>query len=966
MDRKQIKNILNVSRIIVFLILLLCIFNINKSYVYADDGIRYVTTNNADRTLLKGGKMSNGEQSLQCGVPIHINNTKTDCYEENGKNWCKFDEVAGLKISGVVDRDKLSDQPNSVEHYCENRNDIETYYTRTINKIMYLGFYTDYIDEFGKYHGAEESGCGYAVFVSYCYYYMTEDEEHCFISYNTNEINEERQFRGTVAYDGGDRLYNNPSEAYQKCASYDEIKSGQTKFDIDQNVDYSKPRYAEESAYISGAGYSCGDELWLSYCNDTVCYYHSVNDIHYGSMQQGVVNRSMLKTSRDEVKCNLKSYVRDTGSLAGLSSKILEKTTTRQNTTTKQNNTTSTTKKNDKEVSKKCIDDKNSNLMGSGTFFVCYKDGEDNSSIEKMVDKNVTCANGYDKKTITITNENEISFENNKYGRTYKVSCDKEDGSTEKNVKPILSVSSGLVTSDGTGTISISAKASNGNIVKYYVSELYEAPTQTTKGWISTNTDSFSVTSTPGIKYFWVMDSYGNISNAVGGGVYDTTNSDTTVKTLKLSDYSGNVDIVGANDYYDGISTYKLLSNDLISDNKLADGFNPYTSEYKVNVKSPTLTVTSTLTSSDSKFVSGYGPRTVNLKYGMNTILIKIENNKGKIRTYTILVNREDDRKSDNTLNDIKLSVGKIEFNSNVTDYKIEIDKNVSSVNVEASINSELAKYVTGYTPGEVKIDGDITTKLIKVQSEYKTTRTYVLTFIKKGKDRITNRDLQLMDFKISDGYVPFESEIANYSLSVGYDVSLIDINFGINGESTYEIRYKNKDDGTWIKTEETTGIKLDVGENYLEIKIRSKDGEEATYRFTIIRKEYGLEVDNDTSLKELKILNHKFNFNPKQKEYKVKIKKEKSLIITAVPTSNRAEVVILGNNELTAFSTVRLKVIAENGEYTVYSIDIKKDIFNKTLEIGSIVVGMLIIICSMIIIMNKRKRRERREYLDE
>ena len=222
------------------------------------------------------------------------------------------------------------------------------------------------------------------------------------------------------------------------------------------------------------------------------------------------------------------------------------------------------------------------------------------------------------------------------------------------------------------------------------------------------------------------------------------------------------------------------------------------------------------------------------------------------------------------------------------------------------------------------------------------------------------------MDFKISDGYVPFESEIANYSLSVGYDVSLIDINFGINGESTYEIRYKNKDDGTWIKTEETTGIKLDVGENYLEIKIRSKDGEEATYRFTIIRKEYGLEVDNDTSLKELKILNHKFNFNPKQKEYKVKIKKEKSLIITAVPTSNRAEVVILGNNELTAFSTVRLKVIAENGEYTVYSIDIKKDIFNKTLEIGSIVVGMLIIICSMIIIMNKRKRRERREYLDE
>ena len=36
----------------------------------------------------------------------------------------------------------------------------------------------------------------------------------------------------------------------------------------------------------------------------------------------------------------------------------------------------------------------------------------------------------------------------------------------------------------------------------------------------------------------------------------------------------------------------------------------------------------------------------LNFKYGINTILIKIQNNEGKIRTYTILVTRKDDRTS--------------------------------------------------------------------------------------------------------------------------------------------------------------------------------------------------------------------------------------------------------------------------------------------------------------------------------
>ena len=74
----------------------------------------------------------------------------------------------------------------------------------------------------------------------------------------------------------------------------------------------------------------------------------------------------------------------------------------------------------------------------------------------------------------------------------------------------------------------------------------------------------------------------------------------------------------------------------------------------------------------------------------------------------------------------------------------------------------------------------------------------------------------------------------------------------------------------------------------------------------------------------------------------------------------------IRGNDELTGFSTVRVKVVAENGKFETYSIDIKKDAFNKTIEIASIIVGCVIILISSCIIVIKKKARSRKEYFEE
>jgi len=350
----------------------------------------------------------------------------------------------------------------------------------------------------------------------------------------------------------------------------------------------------------------------------------------------------------------------------------------------------------------------------------------------------------------------------------------------------------------------------------------------------------------------------------------------------------------------------------------------------------------------------------------MNTILIKIVNKEGKERTYTILVTRTDDRNSDNTLNELTTSVGKLDFNSNVTNYKVEIPKNTTSVELKAKISSDLASYVSGYEPGTVQITGDTTVKLIKVKSETGSTRTYVISLIKEGTDEINKKSLLLSGLAIPGVYIPFEEGVLNYSFSVDYSTNIIDLYAPLKDtESTTVIRMKRKSDSEY-KTVSNIGIPLDEGENFIEIKVTDKDNETSYYRLTIVRKEFGLDVSNDTTLKDLRVLGYNIKFEPNKKDYTVKIKTEKSLVITAVPTSNRAEVFIRGNEELTGFSTVRVKVVAENGEYETYSIDIKKDAFNKTIERMSIVAGTVIIIISSCIIVIKKKQKAKKEYFEE
>lgn len=163
----------------------------------------------------------------------------------------------------------------------------------------------------------------------------------------------------------------------------------------------------------------------------------------------------------------------------------------------------------------------------------------------------------------------------------------------------------------------------------------------------------------------------------------DITNTLQTLSVKDANDVAVTLNsIEGENAYLDVMpSDYSLLSNRLKNDKTLA-GFDSLSMGYKIEVNSDKISVFATLTSSDASYVEGYEPRTVNLDYGENKILIKIKNKEGKVRTYTIIAIRTDDRVSNNLLTDLTVSKGKIEFDPYVTDYDIEVPKNTKKVSI--------------------------------------------------------------------------------------------------------------------------------------------------------------------------------------------------------------------------------------------------------------------------------------------
>lgn len=698
--------------------------------------------------------------------------------------------------------------------------------------------------------------------------------------------------------------------------------------------------FHEDSYNVDGDGFECGE---TSYYKDGVCYASgsevklpNTNNLKFG-------NRKFIGWAADDDGKNVNcSGTLITGNSVKLTSDISYYACYEELETC--NNTSSIP-----------------NGKGSYDIKVCYEAYMNNEKKELDVkpktedyDKILTCAKGYNlsevsKSTIIETTCNSVG---NCY-KIYKLSCVGE--------KPKISASVGIV-SGKYGNIEFSANSSVG-IKGWYASEYFQKPTVKSE-WNMDSKGKYTLPAAPGSVFLWVIDNSNQISYAVMTSVIDKINVDTTLKNLEVKDSNGEKLNISnySYDYYTDINSnnYALLSNTLNS-KLLANSFNPFDTAYTVKTSSDKIAVYATLTSDDASYVPGYEPRTVDLDYGINTILIKIKNKKGIERTYTILVTREDDRDANNYLKSLTVSEGKINFNQYTNDYIVSVGKNKKSVSIGGELASLKANFVDGFGPRTIKLNNDSTTAAIKVRSETGSIRSYVITFIKSEKEINDDKDIKLSSLSLSKAYIAFDKNITDYNTTVDYEIDSIDI-YALAENGGDSVMLYKLDNGVQEKID-FKNIELNVGNNTFMIIVSSKDNKSIIYNINIVRKENGLDISSNNELSLLDVKGYNIDFNSEKLDYEIKIKREKTLLITATPLSNKSEVYIRGNDNLTAFSIVKIKVVSEDGQSREYTIDIKKDTFNKNIELIALISGVVIIVCGIIVIRIKKNRKSVNDY---
>ena len=588
-------------------------------------------------------------------------------------------------------------------------------------------------------------------------------------------------------------------------------------------------------------------------------------------------------------------------------------------------------------------------------FKICYtkdQDGEFVSNEKENINEKVTCAENYQKTIIENQNTCKTTTGNSCY-ISYNVSC-------SYMARPSVSSTGSIVRSDGYGTITIQATDNGSQGIKgYYISSGIEPIINS--DWTSFKDESYVARENrmAGTYFIWVMNNNNRISYPSMSRIYDADTS-TTITNFSIKSTDGNETFV-ASPLEDSTTAYKgnnivdskyvRLSNTLKNDSVLAD-FDSLKTGYELTVNKNKVAIYATLTSNDASFVEGYEPRTVELNYGRNVQLIKIANKKGKIRTYTFIINRVDDRDNNNFLSDIKLSAGKIEFNPYVTDYTVKVSKNVTKVSINGTLESKTANFVAGYEPRTIELVSDQTSAVLKTVSNAGIVRSYVITFVKDANADINDikTSTYLSSLSIPGTSLVYDKETTSYTVSVGYEVENLPV-----------YAFAESENAT-VKIIGDSGFR--IGSNQIEITV-TNGKKTRIYTVYVIRKESGLTVANDASLNTLTIKGYNLDFKKEVYDYSVKIKKERTLLITATPNNNRAEVYMYGNSDLTAFSIVKVKVIAENGDTKVYSINIEKDKYNKKLEITTAIVGGVILIGASIIIVVKRKQKAQKDYLE-
>lgn len=353
--------------------------------------------------------------------------------------------------------------------------------------------------------------------------------------------------------------------------------------------------------------------------------------------------------------------------------------------------------------------------------------------------------------------------------------------------------------------------------------------------------------------------------------------------------------------------------NNYLSSITLSEGtidFDKSKTTYEIkNINGSTIEIGANAESSYAKLSGDTGKK--NLKLGLNTFKITVTSESGVNRIYTLNIYRNDNRDKTNTLSSLEVENNKItpEFNKNTVNYTLTVKKDVTSVKINATLESDKSSFNKGYGPRTVNLNYGVNNVVIKVTSESGAVKTYTIK-ITREDDRSSNNYLKSLN--VSSGDFTFNKKTLNYSFTVPNEVTSLKV---------FAAAEDTKSTVSGVKT-----YNLKEGLNKITITVTAENKQTRTYTLQITRIVKNITKEANNKLESLEITNYQINFDPETTIYNLTIENEKSLNITPKVQDSSSSVVVNGNENLKDGSVIKLVVTAVDGSTKEYIINISKN----------------------------------------
>lgn len=372
--------------------------------------------------------------------------------------------------------------------------------------------------------------------------------------------------------------------------------------------------------------------------------------------------------------------------------------------------------------------------------------------------------------------------------------------------------------------------------------------------------------------------------------------SDTNYNSYSPINKSVNVRLTSTNNNLGGLT---------LVGGTLSPAFNANTTKYTSTINASSVTINA-IKGDSYQSISGVGKKT--LKYGSNTFNVVVKSEAGTSKTYTIVITRPDSRKNDNYLKSLSVDKGTIAFKKDTLTYSLKVGNDVSSIKVNAEVNDNTAKFVSGFGPRTVNLKYGVNNILVKVQAENESTRTYTIK-ITREDNRSSNTNLS--SIRLSDGEINFSKDVTNYKISVPHDVTKINV----------------------VATAEDSKSKVSVvapnlvvGDNIIKITVTAENGQSKIYKIDVKRLEKQVVLSKNNNVISIDINGYGIEFSPDINEYDVNIGDEDSLDIDVMLEDKNANYTIEGNKDLKDGSVIKIIATSESGSVKEYILNVNKE----------------------------------------